>query len=74
MGVFGFKTDIEFSRDEFFLFFDSWFRGLAKVLIIKGGNKPGSKIKRISSKDLNNLVGLIYKSGEESINKEEFLG
>ncbi len=74
VGVFGFKTDIEFSRDEFFLFLDSLFRGLTKVLIVKGETKPVHRIKRISSKDLSNVVSWIYKPGEDYINREEFLG
>jgi len=74
VGVFGFKTDIEFSRDEFFLFLDCVLRGLSKLLIVKGQNKPTPKIKRISSASLNDIVNWIYKPGEDYINREEFLG
>ena len=74
IGVFGFKNDIEFSRDEFFLYLDSLFRGLSKLLIVQGQNKPTYKIKRIASKDIETLVSWIYNPGEDYINREEFLG
>lgn len=73
IGVFGFKTDIEFSRDEFFLFLDSLFRGLSKVLIVEGERGPTNGFRRIASKDLDTLVNWIYKPGEDYINREEFL-
>ena len=73
-GVFGFKTDIEFTREEFFLFLDSLFRGLAKVLIAKGETKPTCTIQRIRSKELMDIVNLIFQPDEAYLPREEFLG
>ncbi len=73
VGVFAFKTDIEFSKDEFFLMLDSLFRGLSKLLIVKGSDRPSSKLGRVSSKELFDLVGLIYKPDEAYVTKDEFL-
>lgn len=56
MIIFGFSNENEFSRDEFHFFLDCLFRGLFKLLVLKGSKKPQNPGKKISCVSIEFLV------------------
>jgi hypothetical protein len=55
--IFGFESQGKITRNEFFFFLDSFYRMLAKILIVKGFDKPGpEKNLRLEYEDINKFL------------------
>jgi hypothetical protein len=72
VGVFGFKNEFEFSRDECFLYFYSLINGLMKVIIRKGEIKPCFK-RFVNYKDVLDITNQIFLKSEYVISRDEFI-
>ncbi|CAD8047207.1 unnamed protein product [Paramecium sonneborni] len=68
--IFGSDKTHHITSDEFFFFIDCLFRGISKVLICKGENKPSNLNKRLNDQDINKFIQQIFK-GQQKVNKDE---
>ena len=62
------------TRDEFFFFLDSFFRGLYKTLIKKDGSTAikRKENKRLQASEIKKIVDMTYKD-QSHMNREEFI-
>lgn len=70
---FGVDQRDKISCDELFYFIDSMFRGLSKILILKGDNtdEPSGRCYRLNHGDINNIISRLF--GQEGFLTKETL-
>mmetsp|Transcript_5514 Transcript_5514/g.3882 ORF Transcript_5514/g.3882 Transcript_5514/m.3882 type:complete len:228 (+) Transcript_5514:88-771(+) len=72
MLIFGFHEETGFTRDEFFFFIDTLFRGLMSLSITKDDKQPVNRGKFIRNEDIEDLVKEVF-ANEERLDRPSFV-
>ena len=72
MTIFGFSEENGFTRDEFFFFVDTLFRGLMSLSIAKEDNQPTNRGKFVKNEDIEDLVKEVFADSDR-LDRQQFV-
>ena len=62
VAIFGFSNESELTKEECHLYFDSLFRGLAKLVIVQKESYPTCRISRIGADEIDKIVAALFEN------------